>query len=204
MRESASHCSPITGYLFVAALLLAAGTCAAQGYPGKPIRIIVPFPAGGIADLFGRVIGQKFSEAWGQPGVVDNRPGAGGNIGAELVAKAPPDGYTLVTGNNATFGANVSLFKSLPYDPVKDFSPIALVATQPNILVVHPSLPVISVVQRSRRAFVCAWRFASDSAGEAPTAACARNAVFKAPTLTPRRIWKSRPFLLTRWSSIPT
>jgi len=145
MRESASHCSPITGYLFVAALLLAAGTCAAQGYPGKPIRIIVPFPAGGIADLFGRVIGQKFSEAWGQPGVVDNRPGAGGNIGAELVAKAPPDGYTLVTGSIGTHAVNVSLFSKLPYDPVRDFAPVSLIMEAEGLLVVHPSVPAKSV-----------------------------------------------------------
>jgi tripartite-type tricarboxylate transporter receptor subunit TctC len=90
-------------------LLLAAGTCAAQTYPARPMRIVVPFPAGGIADLFARVIGQKFNEAWGQPVVVDNRPGAGGNIGAEVVARAAPDGYTLVMGSIGTHSVNVDM-----------------------------------------------------------------------------------------------
>jgi tripartite-type tricarboxylate transporter receptor subunit TctC len=131
--------------LLAAAFLLAASTCAAQSYPAKPIRIIVPFPAGGIADLFGRVIGQKFTEAWGQPAVVDNRPGAGGNIGADLVAKSPPDGYTLVTGSIGTHAVNVSLFSKLPYDPVRDFAPVSLIMEAEGLLVVHPSLPVKSV-----------------------------------------------------------
>ena len=117
----------------------------AQGYPGKPIRVIVPFPAGGIADLFARVIGQKFNDAWGQPVVVDNRPGAGGNIGAELVAKAAPDGYTLVMGSIGTHAVNVSLFKKLPYDPVRDFAPVALVMEADGLLVLHPSVPARSV-----------------------------------------------------------
>ncbi len=91
------------------------------------------------------MIGQKLAETLGQPVVIDNRAGAAGNIGTEAAAKAPPDGYTLVTGNNATFGANVSLYKRLGFDPIKDFAPVVLVATQPNILVVHPSLPVTSV-----------------------------------------------------------
>src|SRR5688572_30264744 len=134
-----------TSCTLAAALLLAAGTCAAQSYPAKPIRIIVPFPAGGIADLFGRVIGQKFTEAWGQPAVVDNRPGAGGNIGADLVAKSPPDGYTLVTGSIGTHAVNVSLFSKLPYDPVRDFAPVSLIMEAEGLLVVHPSLPVKSV-----------------------------------------------------------
>jgi tripartite-type tricarboxylate transporter receptor subunit TctC len=134
-----------TSNVFVAALLLAAGTCAAQSYPAKPIRIVVPFPAGGIADLFGRVIGQKFTEAWGQPTVVDNRPGAGGNIGADLVAKAPPDGYTLVTGSIGTHAVNVSLFSKLPYDPIRDFAPVSLIMEAEGLLVVHPSVPVKSV-----------------------------------------------------------
>ena len=133
------------GAALAAALLLAAGTCAAQTYPAKPIRIIVPFPAGGIADLFGRVIGQKFTEAWGQPAVVDNRPGAGGNIGADLVAKAPPDGYTLVTGSIGTHAVNVSLFSKLPYDPIRDFAPVSLIMEAEGLLVVHPSVPVKTV-----------------------------------------------------------
>jgi len=115
------------------------------GYPVRPIRFIAPNLPGGPTDILARLIAQKLSESMGQPIVVENRAGASGIIGTEAAAKSPPDGYTLVTGNNATFGANVSLFKKLPYDPVKDFSPIVLVASQPNILVVHPSLPVKSV-----------------------------------------------------------
>ena len=130
--------------LFVAALV-SAGSALAQPYPQKPIRIIVPFPAGGIADTFARSIGQKLNEAWSQPVVVENRTGAGGNIGAEAVAKAPPDGYTLVMGNIGTHALNVTLFKSLPFDPIRDFAPIALVLEADGLLVVPPSLPVSSV-----------------------------------------------------------
>ena len=128
--------------------LMLAGLCQtgmAQSYPARPIRIIVPFPAGGIADLFGRVIGQKFTEAWGQPAVVENRPGAGGNIGAELVAKSAPDGYTLVTGSIGTHAVNVSLFSKLAYDPIRDFVPVALIMEAEGLLVLHPSVPARTV-----------------------------------------------------------
>ena len=119
----------------------------AQEYPVKAIRFIAPNLPGGPTDILARLIGQKLAESFGQPVVIENRAGAGGNIGTEAAAKSPPDGYTLVTGNNATFGANVSLYKHLAFDPIKDFAPIVLVGTQPNILVVHPSLPVTSVKQ---------------------------------------------------------
>jgi tripartite-type tricarboxylate transporter receptor subunit TctC len=121
------------------------GAPAAQNYPVKAIRIVVPFPAGGIADIFARTIGGKLNEAWGQQVVVDNRPGAGGNIGAEIVAKSPPDGYTLVMGSIGTHAVNVSLFSKLPYDPVRDFTPVALVMEADGLLVLHPSVPVRSV-----------------------------------------------------------
>ena len=130
--------------LFVAALV-SAGSALAQPYPQKPIRIIVPFPAGGIADTFARSIGQKLNEAWSQPVLVENRMGAGGNIGAEAVAKAPPDGYTLVMGNIGTHALNVTLFKDLPFDPIRDFAPVALVLEADGLLVVHPSIPVSNV-----------------------------------------------------------
>ena len=117
----------------------------AQEYPVKAIRFIAPNLPAGPTDILARLLGQKLAEAFGHPVVIENRAGAGGNIGTELAAKSPPDGYTLVTGNNATFGANPSLYKKLPYDPIKDFAPVVLVATQPNILVVHPSLPVKTV-----------------------------------------------------------
>jgi len=117
----------------------------AAAFPTKPVRLVVPFPPGGPLDVTGRAIAQKLSEAWGQPVVVDNRPGAGGNIGAELVAKAPADGYTVVMGALSTHAVNPSLYAKMPYDAVKDFAPITLVATTPNVLVVNPALPVTSV-----------------------------------------------------------
>jgi tripartite-type tricarboxylate transporter receptor subunit TctC len=117
----------------------------AQGFPTKPIRIVVPFPAGGTTDVLARAAAQKLTETLGQPAVVDNRPGAGGNIGAELVAKSAPDGYTLLMGTVGTHAINPGLYPKLPYDHVKDFAPVILVAGVPNVLVVNPSLPVNSV-----------------------------------------------------------
>jgi tripartite-type tricarboxylate transporter receptor subunit TctC len=114
-------------------------------YPTKPIRIVVPFPPGGATDLIARAAGLRLQEALGQPVVIDNRPGAGGNIGAELVAKSPPDGYTLLMGTVGTQAINASLYAKMPYDAAKDFAPIVLVAGVPNVLVVNPSLPVNSV-----------------------------------------------------------
>ena len=127
--------------------LIAAGVApvAAADYPAKPIRIVVPFPPGGTTDILARAVAQKLSEAWSQQVIVDNRPGAGGNIGAELVAKAPPDGYTLVMGTVGTHAINPSLYAKMPYDHVKDFAPVILVAGVPNVLVVNPSLPLHSV-----------------------------------------------------------
>jgi len=105
----------------------------------------VPFPPGGPLDISGRLLAQKLSEAWGQSVVVENRAGAGGNIGADLVAKSAPDGYTIVMGALSTHAVNPSLYPKMPYDAVKDFAPITLLATTPNVLVVNPSLPVNSV-----------------------------------------------------------
>ena len=139
--------NPMHRALVFAALAAACTAALAQEYPVKAIRFIAPNLPGGPTDILARLIGQKLAESFGQPVVIENRAGAGGNIGTEAAAKSPPDGYTLVTGNNATFGANVSLYKHLAFDPVKDFAPIVLVGTQPNILVVHPSLPVTSVRQ---------------------------------------------------------
>ncbi len=124
---------------------LSAATADAQSYPNKPIRFVVPFPAGGIADIMARVIGQKLTDAWNQPVVVENRTGAGGNIGADIVAKSPPDGYTLVMGSIGTHAVNVSLFSKLPYDPIRDFAPVALVIEAEGLLVLHPSVPVKTV-----------------------------------------------------------
>ena len=131
----------------VLAVLLAlwAAGASAQTYPSKPIRLVVPFPAGGSLDVVARAIGQKLSEAWGQPVVIDNRPGAGGNIGADLVAKSLPDGYTILEGALSTHAVNVSLYSRMPYDPVRDFEPITLVAVTPNVLVLNPSVPANDV-----------------------------------------------------------
>jgi tripartite-type tricarboxylate transporter receptor subunit TctC len=115
--------------------------CTAQTFPSKPIRILVPFPAGGIADIYSRLIGNRWAEAWGQPVVVENRTGAGGNIAADAVAKAAPDGYTLVMGSIGTHAVNVSLFSRMPYDPVRDFAPILLAVDAEGLLAVHPSVP---------------------------------------------------------------
>lgn len=118
---------------------------AAEAYPTKPVRLVVPFPAGGPTDGMARIIGQKLTEKWGQQVVVDNRGGAGGAIAAENAAKSAPDGYTLFFGTTGTQTINPSLYSKLSYDPVKDFAPISVVATTANMLVVHPSLPVKSV-----------------------------------------------------------
>jgi tripartite-type tricarboxylate transporter receptor subunit TctC len=131
--------------LILAAALSVAGIASAQTFPAKPIRIVVPFPPGGPADILARTIGQSLSEAWGQQVIVDNRAGAGGNIGSEIVAKAPPDGYTLLMGFVGTHAINASLYRDMPFDPVRDFEPVGLVAMVTIILVVHPSLPVKSL-----------------------------------------------------------
>jgi tripartite-type tricarboxylate transporter receptor subunit TctC len=115
------------------------------GYPVRPIRFVVPFTPGGSTDIVARVMAQKLSEVLGRQIVIDNRAGAAGNIAMELVAKSTPDGYTLVMGHIGTLCVNPSLYRKLPYDPVKDFAPISLVALVPNMLVVHPSLPPKSV-----------------------------------------------------------
>jgi tripartite-type tricarboxylate transporter receptor subunit TctC len=117
----------------------------AQPYPSRPIRIVVPFPVGGIADTFARAIGAKLADTWGQPVVIENKTGAGGNIGADFVAKSPPDGYTLVMGSIGTHAVNASLMKSMPYDPFRDFSPIAHVLDAEGLLVVHPSVSAKTV-----------------------------------------------------------
>jgi len=130
----------------VAAMFLCSGFhLHAQTYPAKPIRIIIPFPIGGIADVFARVIGGKLNDAWGQPVVVENRAGAGGNIAAEYVAKSPPDGYTLVVGSIGTHAVNVSLFKKIAFDPVRDFAPISMMLEAEGLLVLHPSVPAKNV-----------------------------------------------------------
>jgi len=135
---------------FLCAVILASGSAFGQGFPAKPVRFVVGFTPGGPSDILARALGQKLAERWSQQVVVDNRPGAGGNLAAEAVAKSAPDGYTWLLGNNSILATNQSLYRSLSYDPVRDFAPVALVAIQPNILVVHPSLPVSSVAELIR------------------------------------------------------
>ncbi|HSQ04129.1 MAG TPA: tripartite tricarboxylate transporter substrate binding protein [Burkholderiales bacterium] len=130
--------------LLCVALSGAVAVAQAQTYPAKPIRVVVGFAAGGPTDLAARLIGQKLTEKWGQQVVVDVRAGAGGNIAAEIVAKAPPDGYTLLLPAFA-HAVNPTLFRKLPFDTLKDFAPIALFASAANILAVHPSVPATSV-----------------------------------------------------------
>src|SRR5713101_6544043 len=135
----------VAAALFVA--LAFSGGVAAQGRPDNPVLFIVGFTPGGPSDILARALGQKLADQWGQQLVIENRPGAGGNIAAELVAKSAPDGYTWLLGNNSILATNQSLYRRLPYDPVKDFAPVALVAVQPNILVVNPGVPANSVTE---------------------------------------------------------
>ena len=126
---------------------LAPAVAQAQTYPAKTVKIIVPFPPGGAIDALARLLSQKMSESWGQPVVVENRPGAGGIIGTDAGAKGAPDGYTLTMGAVSTHAINAGLYKKLPYDPVKDFAAVAPVAIVPNLLVVNPSLGVSTVAE---------------------------------------------------------
>lgn len=126
-------------------LALTSLVTAAQSYPSRPIRLIVPYPPGGPTDLVGRSIGQKLTEAWGQQVVVENRAGAASAVGTEVAARSPADGYTLLLGTSAGFCISPALGGKLPYDPERDFSPITMLVINPQILVVHPSMPVRSV-----------------------------------------------------------
>ena len=128
--------------LLAAAMSFPAG---AQAYPSRPVKLVVPFPPGGSLDITGRLIAQRLSEMWGQAVVVENKPGAGGNIGADFVAKSPPDGYTILLGALSTHAVNPNLYAKMPYDAVKDFAPITLIATTPNVLVVNAATPVGNV-----------------------------------------------------------
>jgi tripartite-type tricarboxylate transporter receptor subunit TctC len=151
----------------------------AQTYPTRPVTLVVAFTPAGPSDVLARVLGRKLEDLLRQPFVIVNRPGAGGNIGAETVATASPDGYTLLMGNNSILATNASLYKKLPYDPVKDFKPISLVGNQANILVVDPKLPVKSMADlialaKSRPGEI---NYASSGIG---TAAHLAGALFKA------------------------
>jgi tripartite-type tricarboxylate transporter receptor subunit TctC len=139
---------PVHRFLFAAlaaATLLAPTAASAQadaaGFPSKPMHIVVTFTTGGAPDILARLIGEKLQTTWGQPVIIDNKPGAGGNTGADAVAKSPPDGHTIVVGTVGTHSINGALYTKMPYDMVKDFTPITLLATTPNMLVVHNDVP---------------------------------------------------------------
>ncbi len=134
------------GALLACGLALAgAGASAQTTYPNKPIKFVVPFPPGGSSDVLARLLGQKLSESLGQPVTVENRPGAGGNIGAEYITRQPADGYNIVLGSSTQLATNIHLYKRLGYDPLTDFTPVSMVAVGGSILVVHPSVPVKTV-----------------------------------------------------------
>lgn len=131
--------------VFLVLALTLAESQAAQGYPVKPIRFVVPYAPGGNTDILSRLLGQKLNEAWRQQVIIDNRAGAAGTVGAELVARAPADGYTIIMGTFGNIIVANSLYKSLKYDPLKDFAPVALVSLPPGILVEHPAVPAQNV-----------------------------------------------------------
>src|SRR6266581_5894882 len=164
----------------LAALLLAAliatgasgqtaSTGSAQTYPSRPVRLIVPFPPGGSTDILSRALGQKLAEGLGQPVLIDNRPGAGGSIGSEAAAKAAPDGYTLVMGQLGPLAVSPAIYKNLPYDPVKSFAPVSLMAMVPSVLVVNPQVPAASAAELIAYARANPGKLAYGSAGAGST-----------------------------------
>ena len=160
--------SRFTGFaarVAAAALAFTAACAAAQGYPAKPVRFVVPYAPGGSTDTLARTIGVKLTDLLGQQVVVDNRPGASGNIGMDIVAHALPDGYTIVLGYIANLAIDPSLYAKMPYDPVRDFTPITELASSPNVLVAHPSVPVTSFKDLLVKAKQGQFNFASAGVG---------------------------------------
>ena len=152
---TAACCAAGCAAAAVAAAQPAPGSAGAKSspYPVRPIRVVIPFPPAGTADSLARGVGQKLGDTYGQTLVMDNRPGAGGNVGTELVAKAKPDGYTLVVATPGPFAANVTLLAGkLPFDPTRDFEPVSLLARSPLVLITHPSIPVRSIAELLRLA----------------------------------------------------
>ena len=157
-----------SGLIFAVLTLAAAGTCA-QPYPHKPVRLIMPFPPGGASDLIARPVAQKLGERFGQQIVIDNRPGAGGNIAAEIARNAVPDGYTLLFAASANFSINPNLYARLPYDPVNDFAGVSMLTVLSNLLVVHPALTPQSVAELVALAKSRPGQLAYGSAGNGTT-----------------------------------
>lgn len=135
---------PLTAALAIPLLALPAAGAVAQAYPSKAIRVVVPFAPGGTSDIIGRTLGQRLSDAWKQPVIMDNRAGVAGSLGAGIAAKSPPDGYTLLVGNVGPIAVNNQIYKAVEYDPINSFTPITLAVTAPQIVVVHPSVPAKS------------------------------------------------------------
>ena len=150
--------------------LLGALPAQSQPYPNKPIRIVVPFAAGGTSDILARAIGPRITEVWNQPVVVENRTGANGNVGADFVAKSAPDGYTMLLSDVGALSINPSVYINMPFDPAKDFSPIVMVSYSPHVLAVHPSVPVANVKEliAYARANPGKLNFANSGTGGAP------------------------------------
>ncbi|MCX7199912.1 MAG: tripartite tricarboxylate transporter substrate binding protein [Proteobacteria bacterium] len=159
--------------LLVSVIVLAAGPMAvhaADAWPSRPVRLIVPFPPGGANDIVARLVAGRLQERWGTPVVIDNRAGAGGNIGTELGARANPDGYTLLVGSGSTLGSNASLYAKLPFDVLKDFAPISLIAAAPFVLVAHPSLSARTLPELVALAKASPGRITYSSFGEGSSA----------------------------------
>ncbi len=143
LKQRIAHCALVTLALTAATFSGAqtAPQASATNFPNKPLRIVVTFTTGGAPDIIARLLGERFTAAWGQPVIIDNKPGSGGNIGADFVAKAAPDGYTLVLGTVGTHSINGALYAKMPYDMVRDFTPVSLLATTPNLLVINNDVP---------------------------------------------------------------
>src|SRR5687768_1984707 len=183
MKSFVSYRCNLAALCATAMLALPSTALHAQIYPAKSIRMVVPFPAGGFSDVFGRILAARMNESWGQPVVVENRPGAGGNIGADIVAKSPPDGYTLVMGTIGTHAINATLFSKLPYDPVRDFAAVAFVVEAEGLLVVHPSIPAKTVKELVALARARPGDLTMSSAGSGTTSHLAGE-LFKTMTKT--------------------
>ena len=145
MLQSVRRVLPLLILLAPAVQAQTSSTGSGQAYPAKPVRIVAAYAPGGSVDIVARLVAQRLTEALGQQFIVENRAGASGNIGTDFVAKSAPDGYTLLMASSPALAANIHLFKTLPFDPVKDFAPIILIGNQPNVLIVHPSVPVSTV-----------------------------------------------------------
>jgi tripartite-type tricarboxylate transporter receptor subunit TctC len=175
---------------------LAVAQSAAGTYPGKPLRWILGYPAGGVSDILARPVGQRLAEVVGQQVIIDNRPGASGIVASEIAAKAPADGYTLMLGETSTHSVNVSLYSKLPYDPVKDFVPVSLLAESPLVVVVRPNLGVNSVQELIELARQKSLDYASGGTG---TGMHLTSELFKSVTSTRLRHipYKGTPLAIT-------